>query len=67
MTRTCNPWPEVNRLDRDKVVGLLEGTGTACYDSEPTQLLRECLVESLEAGDVFLWQIEESVNWGESA
>jgi len=44
---------KVNQLSRSRIVYLLEEvTGTACYDDESTDLLRETLVESVNAGDV---------------
>jgi len=51
-------WKTVNWLDRQNIVELLEGIGIACYDDEPTQLLRECLVENVESGNIDESQLE---------
>ncbi len=47
-----NPWTQLNRLHRPDVQALLESTGTAVYDDEPMKDLLECLLESVEAGDI---------------
>lgn len=42
----------VARLSRERIVQLLEGICIACYDEETTDELRECLIESVESGDI---------------
>jgi hypothetical protein len=39
---------EIQSMDRDQLVEWLEFRGTACYDDEPTELLRDCALEDLE-------------------
>jgi hypothetical protein len=51
-------WKTVNWLDRQDIVELLEGIGIACYDDEPLQLLKECLVENVESGNIDESQLE---------
>lgn len=51
-------WKKVNWLDRKDIVELLEGIGIACYDDEPMQLLKECLVENVESGNIDESQLE---------
>jgi len=45
---------EVRRASRQELVAYLENWGTACYDDEPTSLLREAAVETFET---------ESLSW----
>lgn len=52
-------WKKINWLSREYIIELLEGIGVACYDDEPTQLLREALFDSVEAGDIWEDQLEE--------
>jgi len=51
-------WKQINQLDRERIVLLLEGIGIACYDDESTQLLRECLYENIESGNIDTYQLE---------
>lgn len=51
-------WKQINQLEREQIVSLLEGIGTACFDDESTQLLGECLFESIESGNIELWQLD---------
>lgn len=42
----------INWLDREKIVGILEEHGFACYDSETTDELREALKGNIEDGTI---------------
>lgn len=51
-------WKQINQLNREQIIELLEGIGIACFDDESTQLLREALFESIESGEIPLYQLE---------
>lgn len=51
-------WKQINQLSRGQIIELLEGIRIACFDDEPTQVLREALFESIESGDIQLCQLE---------
>ena len=42
----------INWLSRQQIVKLLEGNGSACYDSEETDDLRADLTECIADGDI---------------
>ena len=37
----------INNMTRSELIEHLEARGMACYDDEPTSLLRECALEDL--------------------
>ena len=39
---------DVQRATRTQLIDYLEGWGTACYDDEPTSLLREAAVDTFK-------------------
>jgi hypothetical protein len=39
---------EIQQMTRQELVEYLELRGSACYDSEPTALLRQCAIEDWE-------------------
>ena len=39
---------QVQRASRQELVQYLESWGTACFDDEPTSLLREAAIETFE-------------------
>ena len=39
---------EIKKATRHELVAYLESWGTACYDDEPTSLLREAAIETFE-------------------
>ncbi len=39
---------QIKNMSRQELVEYLEMRGTACYDDEPTELLRECAIEDWE-------------------
>lgn len=39
---------EVQRASRQELVEYLESWGTACYDDEPTSLLREAAIDTFQ-------------------
>ena len=39
---------DFNWMSREELVAYLESRGTACYDNESTDLLRECAIEDFE-------------------
>ena len=39
---------DLNRMSRQELVAHLEARGTACFDSETTEELRQCAIEDLE-------------------
>lgn len=51
-----DPEPEwmqaVSKMDRERVVELLEGISIACYDDESTEELREALIENVKDGNL---------------
>ena len=40
---------DFNYMSREELVAYLEARGTACYDSESADLLRECAIEDFES------------------
>ncbi len=40
---------DFNYMSREELVAYLEARGTACYDDESTELLRECAIEDFES------------------
>ena len=44
----CISLQEIQRMNRDELVIHLESRGTACYDDESTELLRQCAIEDWE-------------------
>ncbi len=46
-------WRErLNELGRERLVELVESVGAAAFDDETDDELRECIAESIEAGDI---------------
>jgi len=39
---------DFNWMSREELVAYLEARGTACYDDESTELLRECAIEDFD-------------------
>ncbi len=39
---------EIQQMTRQELIDYLELRGTACYDNEPTSMLRECAIEDWE-------------------
>ena len=39
---------DFNYMSREELVSYLEARGTACYDDESTEELRECAIEDFE-------------------
>lgn len=39
----------VERMDREELVEWLEFRGVACYDDEPTSLLRDCALDDFDS------------------
>jgi len=39
---------DFNWMSREELVTYLEARGTACYDDESTELLRECAIEDFD-------------------
>ena len=39
---------DFNYMSRQELIKYLEARGTACYDDESTELLRECAIEDFE-------------------
>ena len=39
---------EIKKATRHELVAYLESWGTACYDDEPTSLLREAAIETFD-------------------
>ena len=39
----------VERMDREALVEWLEFRGVACYDDEPTSLLRDCALDDFDS------------------
>ena len=47
------PWMDAaSRLERERVIELLEGIGVACFDDESTEELREAMIDSVKSGDI---------------
>ena len=40
---------DFNWMSRAELVAYLEARGSACYDNESTELLRECAIEDFES------------------
>ena len=40
---------DLNRMSRQELVAHLESRGTACFDNETTEELRQCAIEDLES------------------
>jgi hypothetical protein len=54
----------INWLPRSKIVDILENTcGTACYDDEPTDDLRDCLRGEAEGPGEYAAGVREEINW----
>ena len=39
----------IERMTREELVEWLEFRGTACYDDEPTSLLRDCALDDFDS------------------
>lgn len=39
----------IERMTREELVEWLEFRGTACYDEEPTSLLRDCALDDFDS------------------
>jgi len=50
---------KVNWLGREKMVEILERHGFAVYDHEPTEDLKEALVQEIEAGGIDFSELDE--------
>lgn len=53
-------WDRLNQMDREQMRTILEGIGTAVYDDEDIDDIKECIVENIESGDIpeyVLWEI----------
>ncbi len=59
-TTRHDAWDIVRKLDRERIVKLLEGGACIqCYDSESMEVLRQALVECVVDGDIEMSDLEE--------
>jgi hypothetical protein len=57
-----NPWPLINRLDREQKKEILENHGYAAYDHEDEASWDNTLVVDIENGDIDISELEDALD-----